>query len=437
MSKTSSIGRIDGGPLEKPKKSRQKNIEEETAAPEVFVARPMPEVPSLPREVPFVPQSPRRSSRYGIWYIAGFCVVGLLFALSFLFEYAHVAITPKSEAVVLDAADTFTGTKDGDTANSIVYTVMAVSDTESLKLPATDQKLLSEKATGKVMLYNTHSTSVYTLVKGTRLETPDKKIYRINEAAKIPGYTKNGTEIIPGSIEVTVTADVAGDAGNHDMTDFTVPGLAGTAQATKIYGRSKTDISGGVSGTMYTVEQSTADAALGMLKEKLKTSLLSKTRVQVPDGYIFFEGAIVFSSNDTVAAPYSKEDEVPIELSGTLTAYVFEEDSLTRAIAQKFVSQYDGEAAHIPELSNFVLTPTAPLSPTTESQISFSLSGTGSVVWDIDTAGIKDLLVAKKKASFDEILSGMSSIEKAEVTIKPFWKGTFPKDAKRINVTIQ
>ncbi len=401
------------------------------------VVRQTPVYEPLPREIPFTPEPPKQASMHALWYIAALAIIAFFFSLSFLFENATVTIVPKSVPIALDNTDAFSADKDSTDPTAITYTEMTLAGDQSINLPSTQTQTLSNPATGTVVLYNAYSTSAYKLTKSTRLETPDGRIYHIDTAATIPGYTGKGASLVPGSVDATVTAAVPGEAGNLDQSDFTVPGLAGTAQATTIYARSKSAFTGGISGTVYTIPQSDADAAEGTLSDKLKASLIAKAKVQVPDGYLFYDTATDFEPDQAVEVPYSKTTEVPIALHGTLTAYLIKEDTLVHAIAQKFVSQYAGEAVTVPTLQSFVLTPSAPMDPANDTSFAFTFTGTGSVVWTVDPAAIQTLLVGQKKSDFETLMGQVVGVDKADVDIKPFWKQSFPTDIKRITVTLQ
>ncbi len=397
---------------------------------------PVHVVKALPREVPFEPSEPKGSSRYGLWYIAVGLVVVFLFSLSFLFEGASVTATPKADSVAFDSSDIFTAQKDTTADDTIVYTQMTLSGDQSIKLPSTTSKVESIPATGRVVLYNTYTTGAYKLVKSTRLATSDGKIYRINTAVTIPGYTKSGSTVVPGSVEVAVTADAPGEASNIENADFTLPGLAGTPQAAKIYGRTKTAITGGVSGKIYSISPDSAKAALGTLKDKLQASLIAKAKAQVPDGYVLFDGATLLSSEDAVQAPYSTEAEVPLALHGTLTAYLLKEDTLVTAIAERSVSQYAGEPVTIPELDSLKLTPVNAIRPNADASFSFTFNGSAKIISTVDPEAIKTLFAGQKKSAFNSLLSTVPAIDRATVVLKPFWKRSFPTDPARITVTI-
>ena len=408
-----------GDPIRK--KEKDKAIEEDRPAPRPKAAAPRKDPPvyhaPLPREIPFTPEPPRQAPMHALWYVAALAVIAFFLSISFLFQRATVTIVPKSVPIALDNTDAFTAQKDSTDPTAITYTEMTIEGDQSISLPSTETQALSNPATGTVVLYNTYSTSPYKLTKSTRLQTPDGRIYRIDAAATIPGYTGSGSTLVPGSVTATVTAAVPGEAGNLDQSDFTLPGLAGTAQASKIYARSKTAFTGGVSGTVYTIPQASADAAEGTLTDKLKASLIAKAKVQVPDGYLFYDSATEFVSDGAVEVPYSKTTEVPIALHGTLTAYLIKQDTLVTAIAQKFVSQYAGEPVTVPALQSFALSPSSAMDPVNDTSFSFTFNGSGSVVWTVDPQAVKTLLVGQKKADFETLMGQVVGVDKAEVTI--------------------
>lgn len=398
---------------------------------------PKKPAPVLPREIPFEPIETKSSPRYTLWYVAGICLVAFVFSLSFLFESAKVTVTQKVMAVDFDASDKFVAEKDTNASDTVSFTQMTLTGTETIKLPGTQSKKLDEHATGTVVIYNAYRTTGYPLAKSTRLLSADNKLYRTVSAVTVPGYKKSGTGILPGSIEAKVIADVAGDAGNIDHADFTLPGLKGTAQETKIYGRTKTAISGGVTGDMYTISQSSADAALGELSNKLKASLYSKAKVQVPDGYLFFEGATVFKTDSSVSVPYSKEEQVPLVLKGSLSAYLIKESTLSSAIIKSMVSQYGGEDITIPKLNSLTLTPSSTLNPDADTSFKFTLGGHAVLLWSVDTKNIQESLAGAKKTQFDSLISTVIAVDKATAVIKPFWKRTFPTNLEKIKVVVQ
>ena len=157
----------------------------------------------------------------------------------------------------------------------------------------------------------------------------------------------------------------------------------------------------------------------------------------MPDGYLLYPGATVFTPDQNVQVPFSTTTEVPLALHGTLTAYIVKENTLVTAIAENSVSQYDGEPVTVPNVASLTLVPSGPLNPATDTSFTFSFTGNATIVWTVDPSAVQALLAGRKKSEFETLISGIVGVDRAQVTLKPFWKQTFPEDQTRIAVTIE
>lgn len=377
-------------------------------------------------------------SRLGMWALAAGSLVVLVFAISLLFADAKVTITPKAQSGTLENA-TYTAVKDAQsTTSAIGFQYVNFSGEETTTIPASGgTKEVSEKAKGTVVVYNEYSTAPQKLVVNTRLESPDGKIYRMNNAVTVPGYTKSGTKIVPGSVKVSVTADQPGETYNIGLVDFTIPGFKGSPQYAKFYGRSETAMTGGATGTLYAASKEAFDQASASLELALKDKLASQVRAQIPKGYVLLDGAVSFTPDTADSSSmYSKTDTVNVVKRGTVNAILLDEAALSSRIAEDTVSQYAGELVTVMNMRDLTLvlkdTPTAFKSDTTE--IAFTLSGNPEIVWVIDEAKLKEDLAGEGKREFRAVLKNYSGIESAEVVFKPFWKMSFPEKIDSIEV---
>ena len=153
-----------------------------------------------------------------------------------------MTITPKQNKTLVDAQ--FVAALDAG-VGELTYEIMTIEKTDSKKIVAAGREEIEEKASGKIVIFNDFNTSSQRLIKNTRFETPEGLIYRINRSIVVPGQKTEDGEKVPGSIEVTVYADEAGDKFNISLTDFTVPGFKGSPRFEKFYARSKTPMAGG------------------------------------------------------------------------------------------------------------------------------------------------------------------------------------------------
>ena len=191
---------------------------------------------------------PRDFSRFALWSIVVISVVILGFAISSFFGGATVRITPKTQTVALNNTVTFAaGTSTPE------YLVMEISDSTNREVVAEGDEYVETKAVGKIVIYNTHSTSPQTLIEQTRFESPEGYIYRIQEEVSVPGQKVVDGKTVPGQLEVTVIADKAGEKYNISPTDFTIPGFKGDSRFETFFARSQTEMTGGFMGTQKVI----------------------------------------------------------------------------------------------------------------------------------------------------------------------------------------
>ncbi len=383
-------------------------------------------------------QAPPPPRRHVLWFIAIPAIIVLLFSLSFIFAGATVNVVPKSKVVTLD--DTVVALKDSTDPEAVSFTVMSLTDDETIDVPGETTSTASEKATGTVVIYNEYSTASQGLVATTRLQTPDKKIYRIDKQVTVPGYTKTGTTIVPGSVTVTVTADQAGPEYNIGPSDFTIPGFAGSAKFEKFFARSKSDISGGTEGQVHKISETSALAARDSLVEKARANLTQELRAQVPEDFILYDDLIFFSPDtDSTLTLSSSSASVPVSLHATISALLIHRKTLERTLAKSFTTEKDRDAVRITNLheATATLSNKTDVSPLQTEEISFLLSGTGNAVWSIDTDALVASLLGTAKKDFQKILAQNLSVDTAELMLTPFWKMTLPTDSKDIKVHIE
>ena len=376
--------------------------------------------------------SPRKSKK-AIWIVTILALGVLFVAISFMFKGAVVEVVPKSQHVKIE--DTFVAKNGGDD-NELTFEVVEMKEEASRAIDATETKEVSRKATGKITLFNKTTTS-QPLKIDTRLETKDGKIFKTDKAITVPaGKTVSG-KVVPGQIEVAVTADQAGDEYNIGASDFVIFGFKGTSKADKFSGQSKASMTGGFKGVEADIKEEDRTALKEQLSEELKASLLSKVSAQVPAEFIYYDEGIFFTPAQTLLVT-KVDGKVNATLSGSLSIILFNEGKITRDIAKETVTEYDNEDIVLQGLKSmkFSLKNKESINPKEAKDISFTLSGEADFVWSVDTDTLRDQLVGKKKKEFTTILSSFTSIESAEVSINPIWMTSFPALRKDIIVKL-
>ncbi len=376
----------------------------------------------------------RKAPRWGLWVISGVAVLAvLIFGLSFLFSGAKVIVTPKQRTVPIAAEFQASRTP---SLTELGYEVMTIEREGSREVSASGEEYVEEKASGTIIVYNNFNSSDQRLIKNTRFESPDGKIYRINESIVVPGQRTEGNTTVPGSIEAVVYADEVGEEYNIGLTDFTIPGFEGSPRFEGFYARSKTAMTGGFVGEKKIVQEADEVRAREEIQRDIREQISQEALAQKPEGFELFENGtfIVFTSLPN----QEKGNDAVIREKATLYGVLFKQEAFAAFLAENTVAGYnDGDSVRItnPQDLNFTILNKSEQEPWNDNAFQFEIDGTAHIVWEFDSQQLKNDLIGKSKDAFTTVLTGYPSIEEAQIILRPFWRQTFPEEIEDIKVT--
>lgn len=365
------------------------------------------------------------------WFLIVILVIIVGYAVSAMFVVATIKITPRQAGVMID--NIFQTSKTAP-VNNLDYGIMTgVRLQASREVPTTGVEKVERKASGRVVIFNEFSTEPQVLVKNTRLSTDDGKIYRIQEAVRVPGM-KGG---VPGSVEVLAVADKAGDAYNIGQTNFKIPGFIGSPRYDKFY--AKTDgMTGGFIGDVKKISKEDRARAKAEIEKELKEKILAQARAKVPKDFILFDDAafIKFREVDVSSATGSNPNMAVITEEAELSGIVFNVEKLATFLAKNVISDFDGSAVTLVNPNNleFKLVDKENIDLATVDTITFSLKGRAIFLWKLDEALLKDKMLEVKNGDYVSVFSQFTAIERAEIKFSPSWIRSFPKDPKKIKI---
>lgn len=371
---------------------------------------------------------PKKREKYYLWVVAIISILFCFFAVSFLFASAKVTIEPKTKEIKLSKS--FSAEK--NVQEGLSFDLVVVEGTESKSINATEEKELSNKALGTVILYNKFSTTSQILSIDTRLEGSNGKIYKTEKRVVVPGMNKSG---IPGSIEVGIYASEGGEEYNSEPLDFKILGFKGTPKYEKFYGRSKGPITGGFIGKTLVLSEEEKSLAVNSLKESLESKLQRKATAP---GFILFKGATFFELDNIDVPLGAKDGEINVSVKGTLRGILLNTEMLNKKIAESSIEKYDGSDIYIPDLGklNFTLSDKDNISLNDVKNINFSLSGLVNIVYKLDTEKFVSDLVGISKEDFSKISAKYVNIESATLKLRFPWMQNIPEDKEDIEVIV-
>ena len=346
----------------------------------------------------------------------------------FYFSSAKVEVTPNIVSAAVQGS--FTANQ---STGALPYEIITAEKVASQSVKGSGTKTVNTSASGTITIYNAQSKS-QTLIANTRFATAAGLVFRIRSAVTIP----SGTAAKPGSVTAKVYADKVGDAYNIGPASFTIPGFAGTPQATLVYARSSAAMTGGASGTVPVVDAAAEEQARKALVSALAPDLATSIDAKIPEGYVLLPGAAVTTYQELVAAPSGTTGMVDVKEQGTITAVVFPNAALAKAIAGSIGGLgYQGEPLTLASAKSLTLAAPSGMPAPNAPSFTFTLSGTASLTYTVDPTRIAAAISGKTRSAAEVALTNYPEVKRAVIILRPFWRQTFPQDPASISVVVK
>lgn len=364
-------------------------------------------------------------SRLILWGISFASVMAVFFVVThFLYSADITAETKKWQVDMPTKLDLSLQPK----ANQVGYSIVTLTDSISDTLDANGEKNVETKSSGTLIVYNAVEATSQTLVAGTRFQSPKGLIYKLDKPVTIPGAKATNGKSIPGSLEVSVTAEKPGSEYNIGLDDFTLPGLKGTARFTKVYARSKASMAGGSVGKIATVDDSLLNKKVEEMKTQLTQKMKEKAKKELPSGNVAFDSLSSITFTTSNPEPQGKKAQVKVE--GSYKVYLLDGHTLAAVLL-------GDKGVKITNQDNFdfdTSATTAEFSDETKSIPEIQFGGQISINTKLDTQKLKESLLGASIDSVPEVSKKFAAIAKISTAVKPFWKTTLPTDLKKISV---
>ena len=300
---------------------------------------------------------------------------------------------------------------------------------------ATGKKQVEKKAGGEIIIYNAYSSQPQTLVKDTRFEAPDGKIFLLSGKIIVPGAIIEEAKIIPSSIKANVVAEKAGEEYNIGSVErFIIPGFKGTPKYSGFYAKSGASMKGGFVGEMaYPTDNDIKNA-----REKIKIALRENLNIfilsQLSGDFKAIEGSQEFNFlKENIGQDVDKDGNFFASLEGELKIFVFKENDalkLISGLAKQSLGQ-DFEAKEY-KIDYGVGRPDFP-----NGKMSFTVNYKGTFWQPIDAKAFKNSILKKKESELKIAVFSLQNIEKATISFWPFWVKSVPNDVGKIKTIIE
>lgn len=380
---------------------------------------------------------PSMSSKIAVLFIFT-SLIAVSLAVAFILPKADIAISLKTETAPYDfefMADE--SLERIDAANGkIPLQKIEVASEESGTYPATGKKHMQETASGEITVFNEYSSTPQRIVATTRfLSKEGDRLFRINEAVTIPGFSRVEGVDVPGQVTIKVYADKPGEDYNIKPTSFSLPGLQGSPKYNSIYARSTKAMSGGIDkevlyfseGDYITAKEKLAIAA----REKNEKDFLSKISDQsqiLEDTKKEEEPEI-----NTDVKMGTVADNFQMNVKITTSANLVLEADLNEIINEKLASRLAADKKFLENGRDYQI---GKVIINQDGGVIIPAHVNQKLIAKIDAENLKKEIAGKSEAELKTYFGNMSGVESANINLWPFWVKSIPSSYEKINITI-
>lgn len=376
--------------------------------------------------------APSRRSRLWIWVLAGACALALLFLIGlYVFSRTTVTVVPHSQPVIFDRTMQFTAYPASSASSGLLsYSLESVDLEDSEPVAASGTVHKEEKASGTITVYNDYSTSPVKLLKNTRFETSSGLIFKTPAAVQIPG--KKGSA--PGKVDVTVVADIAGSQYNIAAGQkVTLPGLKPTpVMYTGVYGIISGATTGGFSGDVPNVPDSALSAAHSAIRARLEQKI-SATVGEDAAAAMPLAPIVRYAE----LSPVQENGSVKVREGAHVDVVMLDKAALAQAVAELVAANSSTISYSIVPGDDFTATAVDAAARPGTDPVTFSITGSATLVAVIDSAALANALAGRDSVAFDTIVANFPGVDSALARIEPFWESKFPKNASDIRIVVR
>lgn len=297
------------------------------------------------------------------------------------------------------------------------------------------EKTVSSYAHGIVHIYNAYSALPQKLVAGTRFETKDGKIFKIQKAIIIPGAKISGGKLTPNVIDAEVIASKPGEEYNIGAEYFTIPGFLGSPKYAGFYAKSTENMSGGKVGIAKVLLDVDFEAAKSELQNELigalKQEIMGANQTNLE---IIEEASVVKLVNLKSSAKVGDAvDSYTIEAKVGWRAIAFRGQDLID-VTKKFLSN-KYPAVDTGQIKDSV-TLSKPQIDWGRGEMTLLVSINNSLVSSVNIEDLKESVAGKGTDDIRRVIAGQSQIQSATITFSPFWVTRAPQNPSKIDITI-
>lgn len=383
----------------------------------------------IKKEIPQKKKSSKKLILVGI--IIALIVFGTLIFIANAFSSAIVEVTLKKQKMNFEEILLLNPqlTQPDFEKLSLPAETIEIVKNHTVKQETTGTKIGKAKATGKVQLTNLDNSNSISIIQGTRIKSSKNYIYRTLERVYLePQQSK----------EVVVVADDVGEEYQiEDLSEnFTIPGLKGTYWEDKIQVKLIEPIIYSPEAKIVTID----DINQGKIKleNEIKALIQNELKTKYKDYVIPEDINLVDFKVADIYPPVGKPSkEVILTGSGKLVTLGVRKNQLIDFLKDLIAKENLKNNANV-SIKGLKINSIKSQNFDLKNKIATILiEGEVEIESNLDVNQLTKELAGEDIANLKKIINKYESIEKASITLKPFWLNRLPLDPSKITIKIK
>ena len=256
----------------------------------------------------------------------------------------------------------------------------------------------------------------------------------MDDTITVPGATIADGQLVPSSIEATVTASQPGaDYDISTTTRFRIPGFQSSAKYNGFYADSVGSITGGFIGVLPVPTPSDLAAATSAAQSNLDSVLYDELLLKLPSGVkvVASSSQITITSQDVSSVP-NAQGQYSLTTYGTIKLFAFKETDLLSSLATEVANQsstnlslHDYSADYSAAQPNFA-----------KGTMTVSLILTSDWVQPFDQSGFQARAEGLDDSALKTLIFSLPGAKSADISFWPFWVTSVPQNPSKIHVDV-
>jgi len=383
---------------------------------------------------------------HSIWWsvLISILVIILVIGVYLFFKLPKADITIWPKVDILSFKQTITADKSAESVN-LENTIIPAQYFQATKknsqdFPATGNASDEGRASGTITIYNKYDPSTpFNFKAGTHFMSDSGKLFVALQKIVIPAVQKSGGKIIPGTVEVKIQAVEGGSDYNIAPSNFSIPGLKGTAYYYSVNATSTSAMTGGYAGKVKKVTDDDIQGAKDILAKKTTSDAISDLKNQIPSDYILLDNAVLsdITNASTETKPGTVVENFNYQVTVEASALAFKKSDLDQFVKDYIISQMpDGKTLLD---NNLKLDYSADTVDVSGGKTTLNLDFSSGVYQNIDKNSLELSILGENtdqiKATINDRLG--DQVSKIKINFWPFWVTSVPNKQNAVNIELK